>query len=72
MASYPDILTGKMDPVSHYVLHGAGEGKNPAPWFNTREYLQKNKYLSNIDINPFFHYLYGGCKDSLILNEKAL
>lgn len=57
MQSYPEVLACGMDVVSHYVLHGAAEGKNPAPWFDTRNYCEKNQEIAETGCNPFHHYL---------------
>lgn len=63
MKSYPDVLAGGMDVVSHYVLCGAAEGKNPAPWFDTKSYCEKNRKIVGTGCNPFHHYLIAGQTD---------
>ncbi|WP_299395902.1 DUF268 domain-containing protein [uncultured Desulfovibrio sp.] len=57
MRAYPDTLSATMDAVSHYVLHGAREGRNPAPWFDSHAYLTQNKDIAAAGMNPFWHYL---------------
>lgn len=41
LAEYPDIARVGLDPVRHYLLHGAGEGRDPGPWFDTRHYMSQ-------------------------------
>lgn len=57
MKKYPDVLTAKIDTISHYVLFGASEGRNPSAWFNTRLYMANHPELDDKNINPLFHYL---------------
>ncbi len=68
LRTYPDVAARKLDPIRHYLLFGAEEGRNPSISFNTTSYLlryadirsDKNK------INPLIHYILYG------LNEKRL
>ncbi|MBF7052329.1 glycosyltransferase [Halomonas sp. KAO] len=41
LAEYPDIARVGLDPRRHYLLHGAAEGRDPGPWFDTRHYLSQ-------------------------------
>lgn len=51
---YPDIDQNGIDPISHYVLHGHLENRNPTVFFSTKIY----KKLFDIgDENPFIHYI---------------
>lgn len=59
--TYPEILASPMDAISHYVIYGAKEGKNPTPWFNSQAYRTINSNLS-VEVNPFWHYLFHGCQ----------
>src|SRR5262249_38967949 len=42
---YPDMARAEIDPLRHYVLHGAAEGRNPHPMFDTRYYIEQNREL---------------------------
>jgi hypothetical protein len=58
LSNNPDIAHLHFDPVAHYLKAGAREGRDPTPWFVTREYVKH--YLDEReehDINPFYHYL---------------
>ncbi|WP_372737920.1 glycosyltransferase [Neptunomonas sp.] len=35
---YPDIQDSGSEPLQHYCLHGAGEGRDPSPFFSTSGY----------------------------------
>ncbi|WP_311946262.1 glycosyltransferase [Halomonas piscis] len=39
LAEYADIARAMLDPAEHYLRHGAAEGRDPGPWFDTRHYL---------------------------------
>lgn len=51
---YPDIEQSGIDPISHYVLHGHLENRNPAVFFSTKIYKDS---VSIDGENPFIHYL---------------
>ena len=62
LRSYPDVAARKTDPICHYLLFGAREGRNPNPSFNTGSYLGRYPDVRNDSnkTNPFIHYiLYG-------------
>lgn len=54
---YPEIARSGIDPVFHYVRYGAGEGRDPAPWFSTSAYIQANPDVASRSINPLYHYI---------------
>ena len=54
----PENIT--MDPVEHYILHGAGIGHNPSTRFNTLNYRTVNHDLRSADINLLYHYIEHG------------
>jgi hypothetical protein len=58
---YPDIGDG--DPVRHYVASGWREGRDPAPWFSTRDYLAANPDVAKAGWNPFSHFLTRGRRE---------
>jgi glycosyltransferase involved in cell wall biosynthesis len=57
LASYPDVAVSRMDPARHFLMHGAGEGRDPGPFFSTQAYLRAVPNLSPPDQNPLLHYL---------------
>ncbi|MFG1428742.1 hypothetical protein [Roseixanthobacter glucoisosaccharinicivorans] len=57
---YPDIARMKVDPVRHYLLHGADEDRDPGPFFSTRDYYALHRDLKQKGVNPLVHYLRSG------------
>jgi hypothetical protein len=53
----PDVRQSKMDPVKHYILHGAAEGRNPNREFCTIGYLLEYKEILVTGENPLVHYI---------------
>lgn len=57
LARNPDVADGLLDPAQHYLDHGAAEGRNPGPKFNTRRYLETYPDVAASGLNPLLHYL---------------
>lgn len=55
LREYNDVAVAKLDPIQHYVEHGAAEKRNPSPWFSTKIYADDNKL--DKAVNPFLHFL---------------
>lgn len=53
---YPDVALSGMDPVRHYVQHGAAEGRNPNRQFDTVAYLKQHPGLVESGMNAFRHF----------------
>ena len=53
----PDVVASGVDPIVHYVTHGAREGRDPSPSFSTRNYLMHNPDLATAGINPLAHFV---------------
>jgi SAM-dependent methyltransferase len=56
-AAYPDVAAAGLDPIAHYLHHGAREGRNPGPGFDTIWYLSENYELRAAGVNPLLHYI---------------
>ena len=52
-----DVASSGMDPIVHYLEHGAAEFRDPCAWFSTRYYLQTHSDVDQSGINPFFHFV---------------
>lgn len=63
---YPEIAWSGIDPVLHYVRYGAGEGRDPAPWFSTSAYVQANPDVASSSINPLYHYIRFGVAEGRV------
>lgn len=53
----PDLADSGLDPIGHYVASGWREGRDPAPWFSTRAYVEAYPELVRAGWNPLHHYL---------------
>lgn len=60
LAEYPDVANTGIDPAEHYLLHGAAEGRNPGPEFNTHQYLFEHPALVDSGENPLLHFIRSG------------
>ncbi|KAF1708916.1 hypothetical protein CSC70_12540 [Pseudoxanthomonas kalamensis DSM 18571] len=56
LATYDDVRSVGMEPLQHYLEYGAGEGRLPNPYFDTR-YYQSVHMSPGDDTNPLVHYL---------------
>lgn len=59
----PDVASSGMDPIQHYVRHGAAEGRDPAENFSTAYYLRSNPDVAASGVNPFRHYIEHGSRE---------
>jgi hypothetical protein len=57
LSEYPDVAKASLDPILHYIRHGAKELRNPSNKFNTLEYLKSNPSLVVSKFNPLVHYI---------------
>lgn len=58
--NYEDLKNLNIDFAQHYLKFGWKEGKSPSFSFSNVLYIESNKNLSKLDINPLVHYeLYG-------------
>ena len=60
LQQYPDIRESSVDPLHHYVEHGAFELRDPSPRFSSGGYLQRNRDVLTSGLNPLFHYVEHG------------
>ncbi|HVI32365.1 glycosyltransferase [Phenylobacterium sp.] len=58
--AYPDLDKPELDPVRHYLSAGWREGRDPAPWFSSRAYLDAHADVRRARVEPLFHYLRHG------------
>lgn len=52
---YPDVKSSNLDPISHFILFGAVEGRNPSVNFNTDEYILTHPDMISSGMNPIIH-----------------
>jgi CDP-glycerol glycerophosphotransferase (TagB/SpsB family) len=63
VGEHPDVAGTGADPVSHYLRHGADEGRNPSAMFDTRYYLRNNPDVAASGENPLVHFCRVGWKE---------
>jgi len=63
VAQNPDVARAEIDPLQHYLMRGAAEGRNPHPLFDASWYLQRNPDVASVGANPLVHYLSTGWKE---------
>jgi len=56
LANNPDVVEQRLDPIMHYLLHGAEEGRAPGPNFDAAAYLKANPDLVGSRVNPLEHF----------------
>ncbi|WP_342148907.1 glycosyltransferase family 2 protein [Methylorubrum sp. SB2] len=54
-SEYPDVASGGMDPLLHYLDHGWREGRNPSAVFGTLYYADRH-LGEGVPENPLLHY----------------
>jgi glycosyltransferase involved in cell wall biosynthesis len=59
----PDVARTRTDPALHYLLYGAGEGRDPNPLFDTDWYLTQNPDVAEAGANPLAHFLRFGANE---------
>ena len=59
----PDVRAAGVDPLQHYLLHGAGEGRDPNPLFDGDWYVEQNPEVRAAGVNPLVHYLKHGAAE---------
>jgi lipopolysaccharide biosynthesis protein/glycosyltransferase involved in cell wall biosynthesis len=57
LSRYPDVRALGIDPALHYLKHGASEGRDPGPQFNSASYLSQHPDAAAADVNPLLHYV---------------
>ncbi|WP_374469839.1 glycosyltransferase [Phenylobacterium sp.] len=62
-AAYPDLASLDADLLRHYLNFGWREGRDPAPWFSTRAYLEANPDVAERLQEPLHHYLSVGRRE---------
>ncbi|TDL83618.1 hypothetical protein E2L08_02940 [Palleronia sediminis] len=76
LALYPDIGLKNLDPVAHYILAGANEGRNPSPFFATRTYRELHRdEVEASGLTPLGHWVAAGAPPApapLYRNADAL
>lgn len=57
---YPDVSAAGQDPLTHYVLHGGAEGRDPHPLFDGKWYIAQYPNHAASKLSPLGHYVIEG------------
>ena len=57
LANNPDVAIKSENPVLHYLMCGAREGRAPGPHFDGVGYLKANPDVAALQANPLVHYI---------------
>ena len=58
--THADLRGKPIDAATHYLEHGAAEGRDPGPLFDTKFYLKQNPDVATSGINPLVHFILHG------------
>lgn len=58
-----DVAYSSLDPIEHFLLFGASEGREPSPKFSCKFYRDANPDVAQSNVNPLLHYLKYGIKE---------
>jgi hypothetical protein len=58
-----DVAKAGHNPLLHFLLHGAGEGRDPSPLFDLSWYLAAYPDVAAAKINPLLHYYMHGAAE---------
>jgi glycosyltransferase involved in cell wall biosynthesis len=59
----PDVRSANIDPLIHYLRHGAAEGRDPNPLFDSDWYFLQNPDVERSGLNPLAHYIRFGAAE---------
>ena len=62
--TYPDVRPTGIDPVTHYLRHGAAKGYDPNPLFDSDWYLRHYADVAKAQVNPLVHYVCHGAAEA--------
>ena len=63
LKQYPDVANSLEDPLDHYLLYGAREGRDPNPLFDTDWYLNQNPDVKESGTNSLQHFIEYGARE---------
>jgi hypothetical protein len=60
LEKYPDVRAAGIDPLRHYVEHGAAEGRKPIRLFDPAYYLRQRPEARAAGVDPLIDFLEAG------------
>lgn len=73
LQTYADVAKDEhwaANPISHFILLGSKEGRQPNPWFDTKWYKQHYPDVAQSGINPLLHYIQHGAEEGRKPNKR--
>jgi hypothetical protein len=70
LRKYPSVRAKRMEPILHYLEHGAMEGYDPSPVFSTNAYKARYPDVAVAGVNPLVHYIKYGRQEGRILSTN--
>jgi glycosyltransferase involved in cell wall biosynthesis len=67
----PPGSRGAVDPLRHYLDHGAAAGLDPSPSFDSSHYLETYPDIRAAGINPLLHYIRHGRREGRTPHPNA-
>ncbi len=65
LTTYPEVAALNVDPLLHYLEHGAQEGRGPGPDFDVAYYLEQCERIGERPPNPLLHFITVGARQGL-------
>ena len=63
LSRYPDVVGAGLDPLRHFMVHGAAEARDPNRWFDSAWYAEHYPDVGTSGANPLLHYLQVGAAE---------
>jgi len=63
LSRYPDIADSGIEPLTHFVTHGAAEGRDPNRFFDGAWYANHYPDIGSSGFHPLLHYLQIGASE---------
>jgi GT2 family glycosyltransferase/glycosyltransferase involved in cell wall biosynthesis len=60
---YPDVVSAGLEPLRHFMYHGAAEHRDPNRWFDSAWYGARYPDVTASGTNPLLHYLQSGAAE---------
>jgi GT2 family glycosyltransferase/glycosyltransferase involved in cell wall biosynthesis len=60
---YPDVAAAGLDPLRHFIQHGAAERRNPNGFFDGAWYVRHYPDIAAAGVLPLLHYLQAGAAE---------
>ncbi|HBN95013.1 MAG TPA: hypothetical protein DDZ66_01835, partial [Firmicutes bacterium] len=59
----PDVGRADLDAITHYLVYGATEGRDPSENFDTSYYLEMYEDVAKSGMNPLIHFIEFGANE---------